>query len=96
MPDDAVNDMIEAAVEAAQVAYAGNASGYSIAESILASLGLPLETLAALKAGTMVAVPVEPTPEMMAAVGATSLQRRIWGLMIAARPQPNGGGDVGA
>lgn len=34
------------------------------AEAALKSLGLPLETLAALKAGTMKAVPVEPTDDM--------------------------------
>ena len=34
------------------------------AEDVLKSLGLPLETLAALKAGTWKAVPVVPTDEM--------------------------------
>jgi len=36
------------------------------AKAALSSLGLPLETLAALKVGTMVAVPVDPTLEMVA------------------------------
>lgn len=45
-------------------------------EDVLKSLGLPLETLAALKAGTLKAMPEAPTPELLTA--AKDLLARVY------------------
>jgi len=81
-----------------------NQFDWAAAHAVIEALGIPAETLAGLRNGTLVAVPREPTEAMVGYGGAShdhpsvfmggpshnsrDKARRIWAAMLAAAQEP--------